>query len=117
MMTAETMTETTETTTVLPEPLMTVAAGFGIEVDPTQFPWRLVEGLDRVGTGRLRGIFWRLLNAADDSRRGWRRLACTECAAAVWAELQRRGCRGVDAGKGGGFAEVASEKSRCPHAD
>ncbi|MBE7543780.1 MAG: hypothetical protein KJZ84_02985 [Bryobacteraceae bacterium] len=93
--------ETTQTTTALPEPALTVGAEFGIEVDPLQFPWRLLEGLDRVGTGRLRVILWRLLNAADESRRGWRALACYAAAEEVWAEMQRRGCRGMDGGKGG----------------
>lgn len=90
-----------EETTAPPEPALMAGAEFGLEPNPAEFPWRLLEGLDRVGTGRLRVILWRLLNAADASSREWRRIACNECAAVVWDELRRRGCRGVDGSKGG----------------
>jgi hypothetical protein len=92
---------TTETATAPPEPAMVAGAEFGVVVNRGEFPWRLLDGLERIGTGRLRFLLWKLLGAADDSRREWRRIACHECALVIWDELRERGCRGLDGGKGG----------------
>lgn len=55
------------------------------------FPWSEVAGIEHRGNYIIREKLFRLLHAADTSKREWRRAACHAAAEACWAVLCRRG--------------------------
>lgn len=131
------MSETTTTTTAPPEPAPGELLEQDRELTPEQrvvqdlleriwalpdfngekYPYAIADELRHASTGRLRSLLWRMLRESDASIRPWRSYLFSLLADAIWAELRARGCRGVDAGKGGEFLEGGSENSRCGHVE